>query len=93
VYGDTVAWIQLRGEIDLACRPGLNAVVRQLETGPPSRAAVDLSEVAFLGCEGLGFFIRLRGATGDTVTLLNTPRLVRRVLDVGGLAQGVIAVA
>ncbi|MGW3095304.1 STAS domain-containing protein [Streptomyces sp. NPDC001102] len=58
VAGRTV--VVLRGEIDLFAVPSLSARLDELTAGPCPDLVLDLRDVAFIDCSGLGMLCRVR---------------------------------
>jgi anti-anti-sigma factor len=88
--------IELGGEIDLLCRPQLQAVLDQVLAAAPAPVVVDLTDVSFFGSEGLSFIAGLRTHLGDTEhkLILHGPnRSARRSLEITGFDKVVTIVA
>jgi anti-sigma B factor antagonist len=79
--------VRLRGELDLATAGGL---ADWLVTIAGSTVVVDLSDLAFLDCRGLGALVEARNridAQGDPFVLTHPAPVVRRMLEVLGLDE------
>lgn len=78
--------ISVRGELDLATAPALNAYIRdQAVVG--RKLVLDLSEVEFIGTDGLSVLMAMerRVEQLDVGWALVCGRIVDRLLDVAGL--------
>lgn len=79
------------GEIDLSSSDALRVrLLSVLSTLHPHRIEVDLAEVTFLDCSGLTVLVVLGRAAADAgcrLRITNPQPLVRRVLDLTGLAS------
>jgi anti-anti-sigma factor len=75
----------LSGELDSSNAASLEAAVGSLTAGRPERLIFDLSALRFMDSAGIAVLI---GATRkvDGVYLRNPSRIVRRVIEVTGLA-------
>jgi anti-anti-sigma factor len=83
------AVLHVRGDVDLATAPKLQAALEELDTGA---VVVDLTEVTFLDSSGLSALVQARkrlteGPTGATFRLVVARPSIRRVLEVTGLTQ------
>jgi anti-sigma B factor antagonist len=82
--------ITLAGEFDMTRVAELQSSVEGFADSPAVHVVVDLSDVTFLGSEGIAFVARLcrlaRGREG-TVTLINATRTVVRALEICGLTD------
>ncbi len=82
--------VQVRGEIDLATAPELEARVLQAFDGGPSSIVLDLDGLTFIDSSGLRALVALSKAAGDRgalLTLRNVPRHAQRVLELTGLSD------
>jgi anti-sigma B factor antagonist len=82
--------IGVRGELDLLTAPDLGAVLDAVVDRGHPYVVVDLREVAFVDCFGLGVIAatstRLRPA-GGLLVLRSTPPSTRRILDITGVSD------
>ena len=80
--------ITLSGEIDLAARVALDEVVALARTIRPLVVRIELSDVTFLGSDGVAFLIAMyhevQTADGD-LKLRNPSRITARALEITGL--------
>jgi anti-sigma B factor antagonist len=86
--GGTVTMV-IRGELDLASSPALAARLSQLPPGEPRRLVFDMTGVSFIDCAAARLIAdtaRLLPA-GQRPVVLSPRQLVRRVLDLTGLAD------
>ena len=86
-HGDH-ATIQVGGEIDLATSPRLQAVLVDLVDRGLHQLTIDLEQVSFLDCAGIGMLVDARRRVqehGGSLTLVRPAPLVRRVLEVTGM--------
>lgn len=87
VAGRTV--VVLRGEIDLLTVPSLSARLDDLTAGPRPDLIVDLRDVSFIDCSGLGMLCRARNRVrtreGRLRLITDSPSF-RRLLPPLGLA-------
>ena len=82
--------VAVRGEVDLATAPELEACVSQAFEGAPSVVILDLAALTFIDSSGLRVLVTLAGdatARGSSVALRNVPSHAQRVLDLTGLAD------
>ncbi|MER8007441.1 MULTISPECIES: STAS domain-containing protein [unclassified Streptomyces] len=88
VAGRTV--VALRGEIDLSTVPSLSARLDELTAGPRPDLVVDLRDVSFIDCSGLGMLCRTRNrvvAHEGRLRLVTDSPDFRRLLPPVGLAD------
>ena len=74
----------LSGEIDLSVREVLRRVLRAAVAASPGVIAVDLGEVVFLDCTGIGELVRAYHEAhnrGRTLVMTRPQGIVRRVLE------------
>ena len=86
-HGDH-ATIQVGGEIDLATSPQLQAVLVDLVDRGCHQLIVDLGQVSFLDCAGIGMLVNTRWrvlAHGGSLKLVRPRPFVRRVLALTGM--------
>jgi anti-sigma B factor antagonist len=86
-HGDR-ATIQVAGEVDLATSPQLQAIQIDLVDQGFHQLIVDLEQVSFLDCAGIGMLVDARRrvqAHGGSLKLVRPAPLVRRVLEVTGM--------
>lgn len=85
---DDRALIQIGGEIDLATCPQLQAVLVELVDRGCRQLIVDLGQVSFLDCTGIGVLVDARRRVqeyGGSLKLVRPKPLVRRVLTLTGM--------
>ena len=86
-HGDH-AMINVGGEIDLATSPQLQAVLVVLVDRGLHQLIIDLDQVSFLDCAGIGMLVDARRRVqehGGSLKLVRPAPLVRRVLEVTGM--------
>jgi anti-sigma B factor antagonist len=79
----------VRGEVDLATAPELEACVQEAFAGA-SAVVLDLEALTFIDSSGLRVLVALSNgarAGGARLHLRNVPRHAQRVLDLTGLAD------
>ena len=82
------AIIQVGGEIDLATSPRLQAVLADLVDRGFHQLIVDLEQVSFLDCAGIGILVDARRRVqehGGSLKLVRPRPFVRRVLALTGM--------
>jgi anti-anti-sigma factor len=82
--GSDAMRLVLSGEIDLSVREELRSVLAGVVTAFPGATDVDLHEVTFLDCSGIGEFIRAyieAHGRGHTLTVSRPRGNVRRILE------------
>lgn len=88
-FGDGVAVVAARGEVDLATAPLLGAALTLAANDPAIRLLVcDLSEVGFLSCAGVGMLVDVRvllAGRGSALRVVTRNSTVLRVLAVTDL--------
>jgi anti-anti-sigma factor len=75
----------LHGEIDLAVRDELHAILQKAVALSPGVTEVDLRDVTFLDCAGIGVLVAANNTArrqGRAVYVSHTWGVVRRVLDI-----------
>jgi anti-sigma B factor antagonist len=80
-----VVTVTIRGELDLATSPRLEAELEQLGGHGVERAVIDLRELVFLdstGLEAIVKFHRRASADGVDVAVVRGPRAVERLFAV-----------
>ncbi len=81
--------VTLRGELDLASAPGLDAQLRRaVALQAPYRLILDLSGLRFLGLQGIAVFERIRRWTGTAragMALVGLPPAGERALRYTGV--------
>jgi anti-sigma B factor antagonist len=86
-HGDH-AMIKVGGEVDLATSPQLQAVLVDLVDRGLHQLTIDLEQVSFLDCAGIGMLVDARRRVqehGGSLKLVRPAPLVRRVLEVTGM--------
>jgi anti-sigma B factor antagonist len=86
-HGDH-ATIQVGGEIDLATSPQLQAVLVDLVDRGLHQLIIDLEQVSFLDCAGIGMLVDARRRVqeqGGSLTLVRPRPFVRQVLALTGM--------
>ena len=82
------AVLQVGGEVDLATCPQLQAALVELVDRGFHQLIVDLEQVSFLDCAGIGVMVDARRRVqehGGSLKLVRPAPLVRRVLEVTGM--------
>ena len=83
------ARVLVTGEVDLATAPELReTLLRVLHTQGPAVLDIDLAEVTFLDCAGIGALVAVNNAAahaGCQVRVCHPQPIVRRVLELTGL--------
>lgn len=90
-YSRGQASLAVRGEVDLVTAPHLAALVDAVIDQGQTRVVLDLAEVDFLDARGLRVVrgvSRLAG-TGGGITVRSPSSLVKRLLEITGLAGAV----
>lgn len=85
-----VAEIELRGELDLASAPALEAELSNVERGDPRRIVIDLAGLGFIDSTGLRLLLQTQArASEQSRKLLLRPGgpAVQRVLAVTGALE------
>jgi anti-anti-sigma factor len=80
----------VRGEVDLASAPDLEAALRRALDGSPSSIVLDLEALTFIDSSGLRVLVSISKDARDqnaTLGLRNIPRHAQRVLDITGLSE------
>jgi anti-anti-sigma factor len=88
-HGDR-ATIQVAGEVDLATSPQLQAVLVDLVDRGFHQLIVDLGQVTFLDCAGIGTLVDTRRrvlAHGGSLKLVRPRPFVQRVLALTGMTM------
>jgi anti-sigma B factor antagonist len=89
VQHDDRALIQLGGEVDMATSPQLRAVLGELIDRGFHQLTIDLGQVGFLDCTGIGVLVNALRRVEQHDGCLNLVRptpVVRRVLTLTGMA-------
>lgn len=90
------AVLRCKGEIDLSVSPELREQLQQLAASPatPELVVLDLRQVVFCDCSGLGAIIgarkRLADAGRQLVLVVNEQGAVRRLLQVTRMDQSLV---
>ena len=82
--------VLIRGEMDLATAPELEAQVLRAFEGGPSAVVLDLAALTFIDSSGLRALVALSNQAserGSSLALKNVPRHAQRVLHLTGLAD------
>ena len=82
--------ITVRGEVDLATAPELEAGIRNALDGGTRSVVLDLDGLTFIDSSGLRVLVSLKNDAESrqaALTLRNVPRHARRVLEVTGLSD------
>ena len=85
---DDRALIQIGGEVDLATCPQLRAALVELVDRGFHQLIVDLEQVSFLDCAGIGMLVDARRRVqvhGGSLKLVRPRPFVRRVLALTGM--------
>jgi anti-sigma B factor antagonist len=86
-HGDH-AMIKVGGEVDLATSPQLQAALVDLVDRGLHQLIIDLEQVSFLDCAGIGVLVEARRRVHrhhGSLKLVRPAPLVRRVLEVTGM--------
>jgi anti-anti-sigma factor len=87
-HADT-AFIELAGELDLACENGFHVeVASRIASWRPSTVVVDLRDVTFIDSHGLRMLVELDAAAREDdfdLTLVHAEGQVEKVLRITGL--------
>jgi anti-anti-sigma factor len=81
--------VVLSGEVDLAARPALAAVVDRLADDAPDTTVVDLAAVVFGGSDLASFLASVRAAipAGSQLVLARPTPMTHRVLQLTGMEE------
>jgi anti-anti-sigma factor len=82
--------VEVRGEVDLATAPDLEAVVRTALEHAPDGVVLDLAQLTFIDSSGLRALVALAkdaDSRGTSLALRNLPRHAQRVLELTGLGD------
>src|SRR5437879_3122813 len=82
--------VYVRGEIDLATTPGLQALLNDAIADSDTDLAVDCSDLTFIDSGGISLLIdtqRRLQAEGRSLRVVNANPMTARVLDVTGLVE------
>ncbi len=83
-------WIEMSGELDMCTAPMLDEAIGRLRhDGFGATVVLDLRQVTFIDCAGLGVLIRQHGELRDEagrLVLMHPSRVVRRLLALAGMA-------
>jgi anti-anti-sigma factor len=82
--------VEVRGEVDLATAPHLEAVVRTTLEQAPDGVVLDLAQLTFIDSSGLRALVALAkdaDSRGTSLALRNLPRHAQRVLELTGLGD------
>lgn len=82
---DATLTLKVVGEIDIASVPALQPTVQRLIEQRPVRVVVDLTDVVFMDSSGIALLLTL-AAQVDSLELANPSSIVRRVIELAGLA-------
>jgi anti-sigma B factor antagonist len=77
--------LRIAGEIDIATVPALQPTISRLTERRPERVVIDLTDVVFMDSSGIALLLGL-AAQVDSVELANPSSIVRRVIELAGLA-------
>jgi anti-sigma B factor antagonist len=87
---DAAALVVVRGELDLATGPALDAELEAFSGPETSLVVIDLRELEFMDSTGLSIIVRAHqrlGAEGCELSLVQGPAQVQRLLDLTGVAE------
>ena len=90
IVADGPRTVKVRGEVDLATAPELEAFVGRVLDDAPGGLVLDLAGLTFIDSSGLRALVALAkdaGGRGVALTLRNVPRHAQRVLELTGLAD------
>lgn len=93
--GPRTSWLRVAGELDLATVGRLAAVLEQQYQAGRCFARLDLSEVSFLDCAGLGVLVHAhhRFLAHGTLILTGVSPRIQRLLELTGLDQVLFTIA
>jgi len=77
------ATVSIRGAVDLASAPGMRDAIRACLHEGSLRISLDMDEVTFIDCSGVGAIIECRseaGVTGSALSLIRPSRSVLRFM-------------
>lgn len=77
--------LKLAGELDMASAETLRQAVDSVLAGNPKRIVFELGELVFMDSSGIAVLVHASNNV-DKVELRNTQPIVRRVVEVAGLA-------
>ena len=87
VTADTTAVILVRGELDLATAPQLDAAVASCLDRGYTTVEVDLHDVTFMACAGLNVLLDRRArAAGARLAIIRPSPVVARLLTLAGVS-------
>ena len=85
---DTRVRVDVAGEVDTASITRLQDALDDALSGHPTGVIVNLADVTFMDSSGINTLIRAYNTatrTGTTLTVINCPPIVRRVLTITGV--------
>jgi anti-anti-sigma factor len=86
VDADGAVVLALSGELDLSTVGPLNAAVQDAVERKPDALIFDLAGLTFMDSSGIAALLRAVGSV-NTVQVRNPSGIVRRVIELSGLAQ------
>jgi anti-sigma B factor antagonist len=82
--------VDVAGEVDIANAPRLRAALDDTLRASPAAVTVNVVDVTFLDSTGINTLVQAHAAAsraGATLTVINCPSIVRRVLTVTGVLE------
>jgi anti-anti-sigma factor len=86
VESDCTIVLTLSGELDLSTVPALHTAVQDAISRKPDTLVFDLAQLTFMDSSGIAALLSAVGAVG-AVQVRNPSRIVRRIIELSGLAQ------
>jgi anti-sigma B factor antagonist len=78
--------LEIGGDLDISSTPSVRTVLAGLLEDAPTRVVVDVRELQFLDSSGIALLLLAARVTG-TVEIEHARPIVRRVIEVSGLAE------
>jgi anti-anti-sigma factor len=85
------AVVHVAGAVDIASAVAFHQILLDADSTRPDEIVVDMASMTFLDCAGVATVMAVRGrmmARGGRLRVRNARRLVKRVLEVTGVAAG-----
>ena len=86
VESDGTIVLKLSGELDLSTVAALHPAMQDAIERKPGALVFDLAELTFMDSSGIAALLSAVGAV-DAVQVRNPSRIVRRIIELSGLAQ------
>src|SRR5438270_11982648 len=87
---DGVHTVVLRGELDLACSPGIEARIESFFASGPVAMLLDLSRLTFMDAAGVKLILLIKEraeSIGCPLAVVPGPANVQRIFDLAGLSM------